>query len=64
MQLTQQPSSPDTPLPRVRRIRTRDMDMRADMFIMAVEDITAVMAAAVVVVTVVEVEGGVRVGDA
>jgi hypothetical protein len=34
------------------------------MFIMAVEDITAVMAAVVVVVTVVEVEGGVRVGDA
>jgi hypothetical protein len=38
--------------------------MRARMFIMAVEDITAVMAAAVVVVTVVGVEGGVRVGDA
>jgi hypothetical protein len=40
------------------------MGMRAGMFTVAVEDITAVMAAAVVVVTV-EEEGGVRcVGDA
>jgi hypothetical protein len=40
------------------------MGIRARMFIMAAEDITAVMAAAAVVVTVVEVEGGVRcVGD-
>jgi hypothetical protein len=39
--------------------------MRAGMFTVAVEDITAVMAAVVVVVTVEEEEGGVRcVGDA